>query len=198
MAEQIYEVREKGGLKRTQALVWETEWCCQYNGYRFKNGAGGAKDTGGPSTSLITRRLKPAAQGSGEAGTTALGAAGLGVFLGELPGSHPGWHSTNTTSGGKETADLAQPQPCLPQPIPSTRVPDVGMGTQKCGCCRRSYKFLPGLGIPLGVTPGWEALGECLLVSIGDLTSPLQQYPKLDVPSKLFLSPFPMDRQRVK
>lgn len=35
-------------------------------------------------------RLKPAAQGSGEAGMTVLGAVGLGVFLGELPVSHPG------------------------------------------------------------------------------------------------------------
>lgn len=112
MAEQIYEVREKGGSKRAQALVWGTEWFCQYN--RVKKGVGGAKDTGGLGTSSITRRLKPATQGSGETGTTALGAAGLGVFLGELPVRHPGWHSTNKASGveincrsGSTTALLA-------------------------------------------------------------------------------------------
>lgn len=55
MAEQIYEVREKGGSKRAQVLVWGTEWFCQYN--RVKKGVGGAKDTGGLGTSSITRSL---------------------------------------------------------------------------------------------------------------------------------------------
>lgn len=55
MAEQIYEVREKGGSKRAQALVWGTEWCCQYN--RVKKGVGGAKDTGGLGLSLPLRAV---------------------------------------------------------------------------------------------------------------------------------------------